>query len=87
MSKKHPSSGEVVWTRRQLSPGLANQDVEQPLWHRAVSVNETAVQTACQRFFVKPVDLSTGVPDGESTCRLCQGRLAAEGQSAVPDAD
>ena len=87
MSNPEPSSGEVVWARRHLSPGLANQDVEQPVWHRAMSVNDTAVQTACQRFFVKPLDLSTQVPDADSTCRLCEGKSAARRLSMVRDAD
>ena len=87
MSDTEASSGEVVWARRHLSHGLANQDVEQPLWHRAVSVNDTAVETACRRFFVKPLDLSTEVPDGDSTCRPCGGKPAAWRLSMVRDAD
>ena len=66
------SAGEIVWARRHLSPGLANQNIDQPLWHRAASVNDTAVKTACGRFFVRPLDLSTGVPDPDSLCRLCE---------------
>lgn len=73
----NPSSGGVVWARRQLSPGKAIKDVEQPLWHRAVLVNDTAVQTACQRFFVPPLDMRSDVPDGDSVCRLCESRAAA----------
>ena len=72
-----PSARAVVWVRRHLSPGRASRDVEHPLWHRAVLVNETAVQTACQRFFVTPLDMRPDVPDGDNMCRLCEGKTAA----------
>ena len=84
MSDLKPSSGEVVWARRHLSPSVADQDVEQALWHRALSVNDTAVQTACHRFFIKPLDLSTEFPDGGSVCRLCDRRAAVDRPHANP---
>ena len=84
VSDLKPSSGEAVWARRHLSSSVADQDVEQALWHRALSVNDTAVQTACHRFFIKPLDLSTAIPDGDSLCRLCDRRAAADRPSANP---
>ena len=84
MRNRGPSSDEVVWVRRHLPPSRANKDVEQPLWHRAVLVNDTAVQTACQRFFVTPLDTASDLPEGDNTCRLCEGRTAADKLAAVP---
>jgi hypothetical protein len=82
-----PTADAVVWVRRPLSEGRANKDVERPLWHRAVSVNDTAVKTACQRFFVTPLDMRADVPNGDSVCRLCEGRTAADRPLAVPNTD
>jgi hypothetical protein len=71
------SRGQLVWARQPLRQGTAKRDVEQPLWHRTVLVNDTAVQTACQRFFVTPLDMRSDVPDGDSVCRLCDNSTTA----------
>ena len=65
-----------VWARQPLPHGRENRDVEQPLWHRAESVNDTAIRTACQRFFVTPLEMRSDVPEGDAMCRLCEGRVA-----------
>ena len=78
MSNKRSSSGEAVWARQRLPQRGANRGVEQPLWHQAESINDTAIRTACQRFFVFPLDMRSDVPDSDSTCRVCYGKAAED---------
>ena len=87
MSNKRPSSGEVVWARQQLPQRGANNGVEQPLWHQAALINDTAIRTACQRFFVFPLEMRSDVPVGDSMCRVCEGKAARDRQSAAANAD
>ena len=64
---------EGVWARQQLPQRGSNTGVEQPLWHRAALVNDTAIRTACRRFFVAPLEMRADIPDGDIVCRLCEG--------------
>ena len=83
MSTTERSSGEVVWARQQLPQRGANTGVEQPLWHQAESINDTAIRTACQRFFIAPLEMRDDVPDGDSICRVCEGKAAEAGRERV----
>ena len=83
MSTNGSSSGEVVWARQQLPQRGANNGVEQALWHRAASINETAIRTACQRFYVAPLEMRSDVPEGDSMCRVCEGKAEGDRLSAA----
>lgn len=67
---KAPSGTRVRWARERPSRGKAKRDVELPLWHPAEAVNDTAIRTACQRFFAAPLKMRSKVPD-DDTCPLC----------------
>ena len=86
MSKEAPPGGGVVWARQQTPPGRANRELEQPPWHRAEAVNDTAIRTACQRYFATPLEMRPNKPDGDSVCRVCEGKAPPDRLSTLTDA-
>ena len=83
MSKESSSAG-VVWARQQPPHGKAKRDVEQPPWHRAEAVNDTAIRTACQRFFATPLEMRPEAPEGDSIVGCASARRRRTGSCPSP---